>query len=205
MGIFTRFRDIVSSNINSMLDRAEDPEKMIKMMVREMEDTLVELKSSCAGVIAERKKLERKLEEITSSVSLWSDRANLAVSKGRDDLAREALIEKRRLAELAESITAEISDHGGLIDQYQGDIRELETKLTSAKEKRECSYNDINAPMGENVLSRIFGGWTVSRPWLALKDLRDELITWKLKLTWSISVSNRLLMKNLKISTPMMR
>ncbi len=136
MGIFTRFRDIVSSNLSSMLDKAEDPEKMIKMMIREMEDTLVELKSSCAGVIAERKKLERKLDEIKSGISLWSDRANLAVEKGRDDLAREALMEKRRFSELAESISEEISDHGGLIDQYQGDIRELEIKLNSAKEKK---------------------------------------------------------------------
>jgi phage shock protein A len=136
MGVFTRFRDIVSSNINAMLDRAEDPEKMIKMMIREMEDTLVELKSSCAGVIAERKKLERKLDEVNARKDLWAERASLAVQKGRDDLAREALIEKRRFVELAESLTEEISDHGSLIDQYHGDIRELEQKLTTAKEKK---------------------------------------------------------------------
>jgi phage shock protein A len=136
MGIFTRFRDIVSSNISAMLDRAEDPEKMIKMMIREMEDTLVELKSSCAGVIAERKKLERKVDEVNALKNLWAERASLAVQKGRDDLAREALIEKRRFSELAESLTVEISDHGGLIDQYHGDIRELEQKLTTAKEKK---------------------------------------------------------------------
>ncbi len=136
MGVFTRFRDIVSSNINAMLDRAEDPEKMIKMMIREMEDTLVELKSSCAGVIAERKKLERKMDEVHARRDLWAERANLAVQKGRDDLAREALIEKRRFSELSESLAEEISDHGGLIDQYHGDIRELEQKLTTAKEKK---------------------------------------------------------------------
>jgi len=136
MGIFTRFADIVSSNINAMLDRAEDPEKMIKMMIREMEDTLVELKSSCAGVIAERKKLERRLDEIGSRKDLWADRANLAVARGRDDLAREALMEKRRFADLAEALQTEIADHGGLIDQYHDDIRELEQKLTAAKEKK---------------------------------------------------------------------
>lgn len=136
MGIFTRFRDIVSSNINAMLDRAEDPEKMIKMMIREMEDTLVELKSSCAGIIAERKKLARKLEEIKSRAALWAERAQLAVDKGKDNLAREALVEKRRFSELAEAITEEISGHGGIIDQYQEDIRELEQKLASAKEKK---------------------------------------------------------------------
>lgn len=136
MGIFTRFADIVSSNINAMLDRAEDPEKMIKMMIREMEDTLVELKSSCAGVIAERKKLERRLDEVTERTELWANRADLAVAKGRDDLAREALQEKRRFGELAGTLQAEIADHAHLIDQYHGDIRELEQKLTTAKEKK---------------------------------------------------------------------
>lgn len=136
MGIFTRFADIVSSNINAMLDKAEDPEKMIKMMIREMEDTLVELKSSCAGVIAERKKLERRHDDVGARLDLWTERAELAVSRGRDDLAREALLEKRRFAELAESLQNEISDHGRLIDQYHHDIRELEQKLASAKEKQ---------------------------------------------------------------------
>ncbi len=136
MGIFSRFSDIVSSNINAMLDRAEDPEKMIKMMIREMEDTLVELKSSCAGVIAERKRLERQLEEVNSRLTLWAERADLAVTKGRDDLAREALIEKRRFSELSEGLQAEIVEHGGLIEQYHGDIRELEEKLGTAKEKK---------------------------------------------------------------------
>lgn len=136
MGIFTRFRDIVSSNINAMLDKAEDPEKMIKLMIREMEDTLVELKASCAGVIAERKKLDRKLDEIAERRDLWGERAALAVNKGKDNLAREALIEKRRFAELADALAEEISEHSAIIEQYQEDIRELEQKLAGAKEKK---------------------------------------------------------------------
>lgn len=136
MGIFTRFRDIVSSNINAMLDRAEDPEKMIKLMIREMEDTLIEIKSSCAAVIAGRKKVQRKLSEVEERRNMWAERAGLAVSKGRDDLAREALLEKRRFAEIAETLEKEVADHEGLIDQYQNDIRELENKLSSAKEKK---------------------------------------------------------------------
>jgi phage shock protein A len=136
MGIFTRFRDIVSSNINSMLDRAEDPEKMIKLMIREMEDTLIEIKSSCAGVIAGRKNVQRKLDEIMERKGLWAQRAELAVSKGRDDLAREALLEKRRFEELGDSLERETADHADLIRQYQDDISELEAKLSSAKEKK---------------------------------------------------------------------
>jgi phage shock protein A len=136
MGIFTRFRDIVSSNINAMLDKAEDPEKMIKLMIREMEDTLIEIKSSCAAVIAGRKKAQRKFDEIVERRDLWEERASLAVAKGKDNLAREALIEKRRFAILAESLEKEISEHGALISQYQDDISELENKLSSAKEKK---------------------------------------------------------------------
>ena len=136
MGIFTRFRDIVSSNINAMLDSAEDPDKMIKLMISEMEDTLIEIKSSCAGVIANRKKLQRKFDELLERKNLWEERAELAVRKGRDDLAREALTEKRRFGDLAEVLSGEISDHSSLIEQYQDDIRELEGKLAGAKEKK---------------------------------------------------------------------
>jgi len=136
MGVFTRFRDIVSSNINSMLDKAEDPEKMIKLMINEMEDTLIELKSSCAGVIAGRKKVERKFNSIREKVSLWGERANLAVSKGRDDLAREALLEKRKFAETADTLENEIHEYDSLVHQYHKDIEELEVKLNSAKEKK---------------------------------------------------------------------
>jgi phage shock protein A len=119
-----------------MLDKAEDPEKMIKLMIHEMEDTLIELKSSCAGVIAGRKKVERKLEEIRGRKDLWAERANMAVAKGRDNLAREALIEKRRFSEIAEALENELSEYGGLITQYQEDISELESKLNNAKEKK---------------------------------------------------------------------
>lgn len=136
MGVFTRFRDIVSANINSMLDHAEDPEKMIKLMIHEMEDTLIELKSSCAGVIAGRKKIERKLEEINAKTELWDERAALAVAKGRDNLAREALVEKRRFSRIAESLDSELSEYHNLIVKYQEDIVELENKLNSAKEKK---------------------------------------------------------------------
>jgi len=136
MGIFTRFRDIVSSNINAMLDKAEDPEKLIKLMIREMEDTLVELKASCAGVMAGSKKLERNIDEVKGRVEYWAEKAPLAVSKGRDDLAREALIQKRKFAERVADLEAELKEHEALIDEYQNDIRQLEDKLAGAREKQ---------------------------------------------------------------------
>lgn len=135
MGIFTRFRDILGSNINSMLDKAEDPEKLVKLMIREMEDTLIEMKASCAGLMATAKKTQRLMEEAESRRGFWVEKAEFAVSKGREDLAREALLEKRRYQERARGLEKEISEYNVLIGQYQGDIRQLEEKLASAREK----------------------------------------------------------------------
>ena len=136
MGIFTRFRDIVASNINGMLDRAEDPEKLIKLMIQEMEDTLIELKSASAGVMAERKKVEARQGVISGRVDYWAAKAELAVSRGRDDLAREALLEKRRFSEALEAISTAVTEHTALLDQYKTDIEQLEEKLKSAHEKQ---------------------------------------------------------------------
>ncbi|UCG64057.1 MAG: phage shock protein PspA [Deltaproteobacteria bacterium] len=136
MGIFSRFRDIINSNISAMLDKAEDPEKLIKLMIREMEDTLVEIKASCAGVMANSKKAQRQMEEIRSRGKYWEERATLAVTKSRDDLAREALVEKRRYADRAEALLQESIKFDALVEQYQDDIRQLEEKLESAREKQ---------------------------------------------------------------------
>lgn len=136
MGVFTRFRDIVSSNINAMLDKAEDPEKMLKLMVSEIEDTLVEIKSECAGVMATGKKTERELENVQSRAGFWEERAALAVRKGRDDLARDALVEKRRYTEKAEVLQRELGEHQALVAQYQDDMVQLEQKLRTAREKQ---------------------------------------------------------------------
>lgn len=136
MGIFTRFRDIISSNINAMLDKAEDPEKLIKLMIREMEDTLVEIKTACAGVMASGKKIQRQLDSHKSQSQYWSEKAELAVNKGRDDLAREALIEKRKFSQRTESLEKDLAEHDQLIEQYQADIRQLEDKLKNARDKQ---------------------------------------------------------------------
>jgi phage shock protein A len=136
MGIFTRFRDIISSNINAMLDNAEDPEKLIRLMIREMEDTLVEIKSACAGVMAGGKKIKRQLDGLGTRAQYWEEKAELAVNKGRDDLAREALVEKRKFNHRMETLEGDLAEHDLLIDQYQDDIRQLEEKLKSARDKQ---------------------------------------------------------------------
>ncbi len=136
MGIFTRMRDIISSNINAMLEKAEDPEKLIKLMIQEMEDTLVEIKASCAGAMATTKKVERAETEARTRADQWAAKARLAVEKGRDGLAREALLERRRYAERADSLACELGECSDLVEQYQNDIMQLEDKLAGAREKQ---------------------------------------------------------------------
>jgi phage shock protein A len=136
MGIFTRFRDIINANINAIIDTAEDPEKMIRLMISEMEDTLVEIKSSCAGVMANRKKIEREARIVQSRARDWGEKADLAVRKSRDDLAREALVERRRYTRRTASVEEELKELNVLVQKYKADIRQLEDKLRTAREKQ---------------------------------------------------------------------
>lgn len=135
MGIFSRFRDIISSNLNAMLEKAEDPEKLIKLMIQEMEDTLVELKASCAGSMASRTRVTRAKDIASESVEKWDKKARLAIEKGREDLAREALMEKRACQEEADHREKEATHFDDLVTQYQKDIVQLEEKLEAARNK----------------------------------------------------------------------
>ena len=135
MGIFSRFKDIVNSNINSLLDKAEDPEKMLRLMIQEMEDTLIELKSNCASMMAEGIRKEKKLDEAKKTLSRWENRAILAIEKGREDLAREALVEKRNIQAELESLTSQIKDNILAVEESKEEIDTLEGKLKDAKAK----------------------------------------------------------------------
>ena len=135
MGVFSRFMDIINSNINSILDHAEDPEKMIRLMINEMEDTIVEIKTNCAAAIGAENTAKRKIAELEGLVDRWHKRAELAITKGRDDLAREALLEKKRLAEELEKLRMENERYEQLVRKYKDDISKLEEKLAGAKAK----------------------------------------------------------------------
>ncbi len=135
MGVFSRFMDIINSNINSLLDHAEDPEKMVKLMINEMEDTIIEIKTNCAAAIGAENTAKRKVVELEGLVDRWQKRAELAIGKGRDDLAREALMEKKRLTAELEKLRAESDRYDALVAKYKGDIAKLEEKLAAAKAK----------------------------------------------------------------------
>lgn len=135
MSIFTRFKDIVNSNINSLLDKAEDPEKMLRLMIGEMEDTVIDLKTTTAARMAEAIRSEKKVDEAKATVERWQGRAELAIEKGKDDLAREALIEKKHAQEAYERALENISSLKKSVEEGKEEIRTLEDKIKTAKDK----------------------------------------------------------------------
>jgi phage shock protein A len=133
MGIFTRFSDIVNSNINAILDKAEDPEKIVRLMIQEMEDTLVEVRSAAARSIADKKDLNRRLEALDLEVHDWDGKAELAMRKGREDLAKAALIEKSRANAAAVALKEDYLAVEDGLGKLNEDIARLEGKLEDAK------------------------------------------------------------------------
>jgi phage shock protein A len=136
MGIFTRFSDIVNSNINAILDKAEDPEKIVRLMIQEMEDTLVEVRSAAARSIADKKDLNRKLERLEADQRDWDAKAEMALRKGREDLAKAALVEKSRATAAAEAIREDYSAIDDGLSKLNADIARLEAKLQDAKARQ---------------------------------------------------------------------
>jgi len=138
MGIFTRFSDIVNSNINAILDKAEDPEKIVRLMIQEMEDTLVEVRSAAARSIADKKDLNRKLAHLEREQEDWDAKAELALRKGREDLAKAALVEKSRATSAAEIIRADYAAVDEGLAKLNDDIARLESKLEDAKTRQKA-------------------------------------------------------------------
>jgi phage shock protein A len=138
MGIFTRFSDIVNSNINAILDKAEDPEKIVRLMIQEMEDTLVEVRSAAARSIADKKDLNRKLESLERELLDWDDKAELAMRKGREDLAKAALVEKSRVAAATDTLKQDYLAVDEGLAKLNEDIARLESKLQDAKGRQKA-------------------------------------------------------------------
>jgi phage shock protein A len=138
MSIFTRFSDIVNSNINAILDKAEDPEKIVRLMIQEMEDTLVEVRSAAARSIADKKDLNRKLESFDRDAREWESKAELAMQKGREDLAKAALVEKSRAASAVDALKQDYLAVDDGLSKLNEDISRLEAKLEDAKARQKA-------------------------------------------------------------------
>jgi len=136
MGIFSRTRDIIAANINDMLDKAEDPAKMVRMIILEMEETLVEVRASAARTIADQKELNRHIARLDRFQADWAEKAQLAISKDREDLARAALVEKQKAGEMADQLRHEIQVLDDALIAYEQDIEKLQTRLREARSRQ---------------------------------------------------------------------
>lgn len=136
MGVFSRLSDIVNSNLNAMLDHAEDPEKIVRLIIQEMEDTLVEVRSNAARALADRKEVSRKKAEFASRVEEWESKAELAIGKGRDDLARGAIAAKRKAEEMIGLLDNELAVIDQTVDKTNEDLAKLQAKLKEARAKQ---------------------------------------------------------------------
>lgn len=137
MGMFSRFTDIINANINSLLEKAENPEKLIRLIIQEMEETLVEVRSQAAKNIAEKKTLTRQLRKVESKVADWQSKAELAVVKKREDLARSALVEKQKCEKQTSELELEMSSIDEMLNGVQSDCQRLQDKLNEAKRRQE--------------------------------------------------------------------
>ena len=138
MSIFSRLNDIINSNITALLDKAEDPQKIIRLVIQEMEDTLIEVRSDAARSIAERKKLRRQLQRMEQEIEEWQRKAELALSRDREDLARAALAEKQRLERNHELLNRDLVDLDEHLGKLNEDIAQLQKKLDEAKARHKA-------------------------------------------------------------------
>ena len=136
MGIFSRARDILAANVTDMLDKAEDPAKMIRMIIMEMEETLVEVRASAARTIADQKELRRHISKLNALEDSWKEKAELALSKDREDLAKAALVERQKATDMAEQLTSEITVHDDALRANEEDISKLQAKLREARARQ---------------------------------------------------------------------
>ncbi|MBA4354912.1 MAG: phage shock protein PspA [Novosphingobium sp.] len=136
MGIFSRTRDIIAANFNDLLEKADDPSKMIRMIIMEMEETLVEVRASAARTIADQKEMGRHVAKLDRLQADWSEKAQLALSKDREDLARAALVEKKKAADMADQLMTEIGVLDDAMRAYEIDIEKLQTRLREARSRQ---------------------------------------------------------------------
>jgi len=153
MGIFSRLSDIINSNINSLLDKAEDPEKMIRMVIQEMEETLVEVRSTSARIIADKKELVRRNSKLAKQADDWQQKAELALSKDREDLAKAALLEKSAINDVIDLVQEDMKKLDDSLDKLGSEIEQLQNKLNDARARQKAILMRHSATKSRKTVS----------------------------------------------------
>ena len=158
MGIFSRTRDIVAANFTDLLDKAEDPAKMIRMIIMEMEETLVEVRASAARTIADQKEMRRQISKLEKIQEGWTEKAELALSKGREDLAKAALVEKRKAGDMADQLRVEIQVLDDGLRASEEDIAKLQARLRDARTRQNAIMSRIESAQNRSRLREMYAG-----------------------------------------------
>jgi phage shock protein A len=158
MGIFSRTRDIIAANVTDLLDKAEDPAKMIRMIIMEMEETLVEVRASAARTIADQKEMGRQIGKLDRLQEGWVEKAELALSKGRDDLAKAALFEKQKAADMADQLKTEIEVLNDALRAAETDIAKLQNKLREARARQNAVMTRMESAQNRSRLREMYAG-----------------------------------------------
>jgi phage shock protein A len=158
MGIFSRTRDIIAANMTDLLDRAEDPAKMIRMIILEMEETLVEVRASAARHIADQKEMRRQIAKLDKVQAGWVEKAELALSKGREDLAKQALVEKQKAGDLAEHLQDEIGAIDEALQSCEADIAKLQNKLREARARQNSITTRLESAYNRTRMREMYAG-----------------------------------------------
>ena len=158
MGIFSRTRDIIAANMTDLLDKAEDPAKMIRMIILEMEETLVEVRASAARHIADQKEIRRQIGKLDQVQSSWLEKAELALSKDREDLAKAALVEKQKASDLAEQLADEIGAIDDALSACEGDIAKLQSKLREARARQNSIATRLESAYNRTKMRDLYAG-----------------------------------------------
>ena len=158
MGIFSRTRDIVAANFADLLEKAEDPAKMIRMIILEMEETLVEVRASAARTIADQKEMRRHISKLDQLQDNWTEKAELALSKDREDLAKAALVERQKAFDMAEQLKAEVGVLDDALRASEEDIAKLQTKLREARTKQNAVQTRLESANNRTRLREMYNG-----------------------------------------------
>jgi len=158
MGIFSRTRDIVAANFSDLLDRAEDPAKMIRMIILEMEETLVEVRSSAARSIADQKEMRRHIGKLENLQASWTEKAELALSKGREDLAKAALVEKQKAGGMVAELAGEVASIDEALRMSEADIAKLQGKLREARAKQNAISSRLESAHNRERMRELYSG-----------------------------------------------
>lgn len=158
MGIFSRTRDIVAANMAELLDRADDPAKMVRVIIAEMEDTLVEVRASAARTIADQKEMRRHIAKLAELEASWTEKAELALSKDREDLAKAALVERRKAAEMGAQLSEEVAGLDAALRSSEEDIAKLQSKLREARAKQNAIATRLESANTKARLREMWNG-----------------------------------------------